>query len=113
MALRLSLFHDLGKSRIPLSILNKRSPITMDERRILKTHPLIGYVLLHYYFGKDCKSVAFSSFQHHERLDGSGYPLRIKRLNKYSHLIGIVDTLDALISERPYRKKPFFAQGRH
>lgn len=107
MALRLSLFHDLGKSRIPLSILNKRSPITMDERRILKTHPLIGYVLLHYYFGKDCKSVAFSSFQHHERLDGSGYPLRIKRLNKYSHLIGIVDTLDALLSERPYRKSPF------
>jgi len=68
---------------------------------------LIGYVLLHYYFGKDCKIVAFSSFQHHERLDGSGYPLGIKRLNKYSHLIGIVDTLDALISARPYRKTPF------
>ena len=107
MAMRLSLFHDLGKSRIPLSILNKRSPITIDERRILKTHPLIGYVLLHYYFGKDYKAVAFSSFQHHERIDGSGYPLGIKRLNKYSHLIGIVDTLDALISERPYRKSPF------
>jgi HD-GYP domain-containing protein (c-di-GMP phosphodiesterase class II) len=107
IALRLSLFHDLGKSRIPLHILNKRSPITTEERRILKTHPLIGYVLLHYYFGKDCKTVAFSSFQHHERLDGSGYPLGIKRLNKYSHLIGIVDTLDALISARPYRKTPF------
>jgi HD-GYP domain-containing protein (c-di-GMP phosphodiesterase class II) len=107
MALRLSLFHDLGKSRIPLRILNKRSPLTIDERRILKTHPLIGYILLHYYFGPDCKTVSFSSFQHHERLDGSGYPLGIKRLNKYSHLIGIVDTLDALISARPYRKTPF------
>jgi len=107
VAMRLSLFHDLGKSRIPLSILNKCSPITMDERRILSTHPLIGYILLHYYFGKDYKTYAFSSFQHHERLDGSGYPLGIKRLNKYSHLIGIVDTLDALISERPYRKSPF------
>jgi len=107
MALRLSLFHDLGKSRIPLRILNKRSPITADERQILKTHPLIGYVLLHYYFGMDSKAVAFSSFQHHERLDGSGYPLGIKKLNKYSHLIGIVDTLDALISARPYRKTPF------
>lgn len=107
MALRLSLFHDLGKSRIPLRILNKRSPITADERHILKTHPLIGYVLLHYYFGKDCKTFAFSSFQHHERLDGSGYPQGIKKLNKYSHLIGIVDTLDALISARPYRKNPF------
>jgi HD-GYP domain-containing protein (c-di-GMP phosphodiesterase class II) len=107
MALRLSLFHDLGKSRIPLRILNKRSPLTKDERRILNTHPLIGYILLHYYFGKNCKSMAFSSFQHHERLDGSGYPKGIKRINKYSHLIGIVDTLDALLSERPYRKSPF------
>ena len=107
MAMRLSLFHDLGKSRLPLRILNKRSPITSEERRILRTHPLIGYVLLHYYFGKEHKTYAFSSFQHHERLDGSGYPLGIKRLNKYSPLIGIVDTLDALISERPYRKNPF------
>lgn len=107
MALRLNLFHDIGKSRIPPYILNKRSPITSDQRRILKTHPLIGYVLLHYYFGKDYKKYAFASFQHHERLDGSGYPQGIKRLNKYSHLIGIVDTLDALISARPYRKTPF------
>lgn len=107
MASRLSLFHDLGKTRIPLCILNKRSPLTRQERRILRTHPLIGYVLLHYYFGKDHKQYDFSSFQHHEKLDGSGYPLGIKRINKYSHLIGIVDTLDALISDRPYRKNPF------
>ena len=107
MTIRLSLFHDLGKSRLPLRILNKRSPLTREERRILRTHPLIGYVLLHYYFGKYHKRYDFSSFQHHERLDGSGYPKGIKRLNKYSHLLGVVDTLDALISERPYRKKPF------
>jgi HD-GYP domain-containing protein (c-di-GMP phosphodiesterase class II) len=107
MAGRLSLFHDLGKTRIPLRILNKRSPLTREEHRILRTHPLIGYVLLHYYFGKYHKRYDFSSFQHHERLDGSGYPKGIKRLNKYSHLLGVVDTLDALISERPYRKKPF------
>ena len=103
----LSLFHDLGKSRIPLSILDKPTPITLQERQILSSHPLIGYVLLHYYFGKNHKSYDFSSFQHHERLDGSGYPLGIKTLNKYSQLIGVVDALDALISERPYRSKPF------
>ena len=107
MASRLNLLHDLGKTRIPLRILNKRSPLTKEERHILNTHPLIGYILLHYYFGKYHKKYDFSAYQHHERLDGSGYPLGIKRLNKYSHLIGIVDTLDALISERPYRKKPF------
>lgn len=107
MAMLLSLFHDLGKSRIALSILDKPTPITMYERQILSSHPLIGYVLLHYYFGKDHRKYAFSSFQHHERLDGSGYPLGIKTLNKYSKLIGVVDALDALISERPYRSTPF------
>jgi len=107
ITIRLSLFHDLGKSRLPLRILNKRSPLTRRERRILRTHPLIGYVLLHYYFGKYHKKYDFSSFQHHERINGSGYPKGIKKLNKYSHLLGVVDTLDALISERPYRKKPF------
>lgn len=107
LAVLLSLFHDLGKSRIPLSILDKPTPITIKERRILTSHPLIGYVLLHYYFGKHHKKYSFSSFQHHERLDGSGYPLGIKTLNKYSQLIGVVDALDALISERPYRRKPF------
>ena len=106
-AMLLSLFHDLGKSRIPLSILDKPTPITLYERQILSSHPLIGYLLLHYYFGDSHKNYAFSSFQHHERLDGSGYPLGIKTLNKYSQLIGVVDALDALISERPYRSKPF------
>lgn len=107
IAMLLSLFHDLGKSRLPLSILDKSTPITMQEREILSSHPLIGYVLLHYYFGNSHKHYSFSSFQHHERLDGSGYPLGIKTLNKYSQLIGVVDALDALISERPYRSKPF------
>jgi HD-GYP domain-containing protein (c-di-GMP phosphodiesterase class II) len=87
--------------------LDKRSPITIQERHLLKAHPFIGYILLHYYFGKDYKKYAFSAFQHHEKLDGSGYPLGIKRLNKYSQLIAVVDTLDALISERPYRSRPY------
>jgi HD-GYP domain-containing protein (c-di-GMP phosphodiesterase class II) len=107
MAMLLSLFHDIGKSRIPLSVLDKRTPVTIRERHLLRAHPLIGYILLHYYFGKDYKEYAYASFQHHERLDGSGYPMGIKKLNKYSQLIGVVDTLDALISERPYRSRPF------
>lgn len=107
MALLLSLFHDLGKSRIALDILDKSTPLTTQEHKVLRTHPLIGYVLLHYYFGKNHKKYDYSAYQHHERIDGSGYPLGIKTLNKYSQLIGVVDSLDALISERPYRSKPF------
>ena len=90
-----------------MDILDKPTPVTKHEREVLSSHPLIGYVLLHYYFGNNYKKYAFSSFQHHERLDGSGYPLGIKTLNKYSKLIGVVDALDALISERPYRTSPF------
>jgi len=107
MAIILSLFHDLGKSRIPNNILDKKTPLTIQERKILSTHPLIGYILLHYYFGSSHQNFDFSSYQHHERLDGSGYPLGIKRINKYAQLIGVVDTLDALISDRPYRSRPY------
>jgi response regulator RpfG family c-di-GMP phosphodiesterase len=96
MALLLSLFHDIGKSRIPLSILDKTTPITVSERKVLSSHPLIGYSLLHYYFGNRHKKYDYSSYEHHERLDGSGYPRGIKTLNKYSQL-----------SERPYRSRPF------
>ena len=107
MAIILSLFHDLGKSRIPDSILDKKTPLTLQERKMLSTHPLIGYILLHYYFGNSHHQFDFSSYQHHERLDGSGYPLGIKKINKYSQLIGVVDTLDAMISDRPYRSRPY------
>jgi len=107
MAIILSLFHDLGKSRIQKEILDKTTPLTVHERTVLSSHPLIGYILLHYYFGNSHHQFDFSSYQHHERLDGSGYPLGIKKINKYSQLIGVVDTLDALISERPYRKTPY------
>jgi len=107
LALLLSLFHDLGKSRISLDILDKSTPLTAQEHKVLRTHPEIGYVLLHYYFGCHHKKYDYSAYQHHERIDGSGYPLGIKTLNKYSQLIGVVDSLDALISERPYRSKPF------
>ena len=107
MAMILGLLHDLGKSRIPVSSLNKTTPLTSHEWHVLKKHPLIGYILLHYYFGNVHKQYSFPTFQHHERLDGSGYPRQIKKINKYSQVIAVVDTLDALLSGRPYRSKPY------
>jgi len=105
--IRTGLAHDLGKSRIPLKILNKTSPLTKSEREIIKTHPLIGYLLLHYYYGKEHSKYDRASYEHHERLDGSGYPRKIKRLNKYAQLMSAIDTLDALVSKRPYRKTSY------
>ncbi len=101
------LIHDIGKSRIPLRILNKPTPLTREEYEAIKMHPIIGYILLHYYLGKNHHRYDYSAFEHHERLDGSGYPRKIKRIDRYAQLIAIVDMLDALISSRPYRKAPF------
>jgi len=104
---RACIVHDIGKSRIPPEILNKRSPLTRQERKLLKNHPLLGYLLLHYYYGRNHNKYDFASYEHHERLDGSGYPRRLKRVNKYSQPIAVVDVFDALISVRPYRKTPY------
>jgi len=102
-----SLMHDLGKSRIPVRILNKVSPLTAEEYAIMKSHPLTGFVLLHYYFGPGHRIVEDPSFEHHERLDGTGYPRRVRKMNKYSQVIAVADVFDAILSSRPYRREPF------
>ncbi|MFA6320538.1 MAG: HD domain-containing phosphohydrolase, partial [Candidatus Omnitrophota bacterium] len=99
--------HDIGKTRIPISILNKPGKLTEEERRIMETHPIMGYLLLNYYLKKDRVICALAGLDHHERLDGSGYPKGIKKIDKYAQLISVVDVLDALMTERPYRSKTF------
>ncbi|NQT33215.1 MAG: HD domain-containing protein, partial [Candidatus Omnitrophica bacterium] len=104
---RIGFAHDIGKSRIPLKILYKTTPLTTKEFKEIKMHPLIGYTLMHYYYGKDHSKYDKASYGHHERLDGSGYPRGIKEMNKYSQMIAVIDSLDALVSIRPYRKAPY------
>lgn len=99
--------HDIGKTRIPVSILNKEKKLTKEERRVIETHPITGYLLLNYYLKSDRRDCALASLDHHERLDGSGYPNGIKRMNKYTQLISPIDVMDALMTKRPYRKKVF------
>ncbi len=101
------LTHDLGKSRIPREILYKTSMLATWEWKFIKTHPAISYLLLLYYpinYKKECLN---SSFNHHEKLDGTGYPRGISNLSKYTKLITPVDMLDALLSSRPYRNNPY------
>ncbi|MDD5427693.1 MAG: HD domain-containing protein [Candidatus Omnitrophica bacterium] len=99
--------HDIGKTRIPISILNKPGKLTSEERMIMETHPVMGYLLLNYYLKKDRVICSIAGLDHHERLDGSGYPKGIKKIDKYSQLISVVDVLDALMTKRPYRGKSF------
>ncbi|MDQ0192378.1 HD-GYP domain-containing protein [Paenibacillus wynnii] len=96
-------FHDVGKINIPEDILNKPGRLTDEEFDIVKRHSYDGYVLVKdlYY-----NNISHIILQHHERLDGSGYPYGLKEdeIMLEAKIIGIVDTFDAMTSDRPYRK---------
>ena len=99
--------HDLGKSRIPINILQKKTALTNDEFKLIQKHPLIDYILLSHYLNNPKSLIAHAAFAHHERLDGSGYPMGTRRLNRYVQTIIPCDVFDALVSNRPYRNEPF------
>ncbi|MFZ5820193.1 MAG: HD-GYP domain-containing protein [Chloroflexota bacterium] len=96
--------HDLGKIGIPDAILLKPGKLTGQEFEIIKTHPLIGKKIIaeHPLSGLVCKPIV----EHHERLDGTGYPNELveDQIALESRIVGISDALDAMTSTRPYRK---------
>jgi HD-GYP domain-containing protein (c-di-GMP phosphodiesterase class II) len=95
--------HDLGKICIPLKILKKTNPLTRTERGIIEHHTSAGYVLLSYYLKDSDSFLAKVAKEHHERRDGSGYPLGISVTDQMLEIIMVSDIYDALISTRPYR----------
>lgn len=95
--------HDLGKIQIPAEILSKPSSLSDIEFTFIKVHPLMGYNIL-----KDIDfpwPVAEIVLQHHERIDGSGYPngLKGKHILLEARIIAVADTVEAMASHRPYR----------
>ncbi len=101
-----ALLHDVGKIGIPSSILNKPSKLTDEEFDVIKSHPAIGYEIL-----KDIDFLRRSAliiYQHHERLDGKGYPRGIvgAELDILTRIITVTDAYDAMTSARPYRLQP-------
>ncbi len=105
-----AILHDFGKIKIDKDILNKNTALTTVEFNTIKTHSNIGYKLL-----KDVdyldKSVLYGVLMHHEREDGTGYPLGLKgeAIHPFAKIIAIADVFDAINSNRGYkRKKPPF-----
>jgi len=96
--------HDIGKARIPLSILDKPGRLDPAEEEVMRRHPVIGYELL-----KDVPGVSLEILDgvrhHHEYLDGSGYPdaLKASQISDLVRLLTISDIFAALIESRPYR----------
>jgi hypothetical protein len=96
--------HDMGKVGIPDQILKKPEALSDDEYAVIKTHPSIGDRLL---AGHPlAEMVRAAAAEHHERVDGKGYPngLQGDQLSPVSRIIAIADAFDAMTSMRPYRK---------
>ncbi|MDN5346856.1 MAG: hypothetical protein PWP65_420 [Clostridia bacterium] len=96
--------HDLGKVAVPDSILFKKGPLTEEEWEVMRRHPEKGYRIA--LSSPDLAGVADLILKHHERWDGSGYPLGLKgeEIPVECRILSIVDAFDAMTSERPYRK---------
>lgn len=98
-----AMIHDLGKIYVPAEILNKPGKLTELEFSIIKTHSEVGYDIL--------KSIEFpwpvaeAVRQHHERLNGSGYPLGLRgdAIRIEAKILSVADVVEAMISHRPYR----------
>lgn len=98
-----SLFHDLGKINIPDEILNKPGRLDKNEFEYIKKHSSDGAELVkETYYNNIGKIIE----QHHERIDGSGYPYGLKNeeILLEAKIIGAADTYDAMTTDRPYRK---------
>ncbi|HEX2719904.1 MAG TPA: HD domain-containing protein [Candidatus Deferrimicrobium sp.] len=96
--------HDFGKICVTLRVLQKTTPLLRSERALLEHHTVAGNTLLSYYL-KDPKTVAAKvAMEHHERRDGSGYPLGSRLSDRLVEIVVVCDIYDALVSPRPYRK---------
>jgi HD-GYP domain-containing protein (c-di-GMP phosphodiesterase class II) len=98
------LLHDLGKALVPMEVLNKPGKLTDEEFRIVKSHPEAGHRLL--LEGGTVGEVPLDvCLHHHEKIDGSGYPHRLKdeQISMFAKMGAVCDVYDAITSNRPYK----------
>ncbi len=100
------LLHDIGKAKVPVEILNKPGKLTDEEFQEMKRHSEYGYMMVCERHDID-HQVAISILTHHEKEDGSGYPLGLTgdKLNLISKIITVADIFDAMTANRTYKYK--------
>ena len=103
--------HDVGKLAVPIETLNKSGRLTAEDWELLRRHPHTGYSIV-----RDFPwpwPIAEMVYQHHERMNGSGYPraLRGNEILLEARIIAVADTFEAIGHDRPYRKAPGVEKG--
>jgi putative nucleotidyltransferase with HDIG domain len=98
-----AILHDLGKARVPEEILSKPGPLSSEQWSVMRRHPNWGSELLAASGMPDLVRTIIN--QHHERMDGSGYPLGISgdQIHPFSAIVALADSYDAMTCNRPYR----------
>lgn len=101
-----AIFHDIGKNIIPKAILEKPGSLSPEEYKQIQAHTTNGYSILKKSKDPSMKAAAKIALQHHENLDGSGYPFGISSedISTKIRIIRVTDTYDAITSWRAYRK---------
>lgn len=99
-----AMIHDIGKSQIPSEVLNRQGALNGDEKKMLQQHTVAGYTILSRV--EFPWPIATMVLQHHERLDGTGYPhgLRGDAIILEARILGLADSMAAMTADRPYRK---------
>ncbi len=108
-----ALLHDIGKAGVPATILDKPGPLTPVEREIVRGHPVFGYRMIEGLgFLEEAGEIVLC---HHERFDGTGYPrgLTGRKIPLSARVFALADTLDAITSDRPYRRGRSFEEAFH
>lgn len=99
-----AIYHDIGLALLPPEVINKKHELSLEEKMMILMHPTKGHEFLKSktYISAYVKAI---TLQHHEHIDGSGYPNRKKNdeINQYAHIVGIADIYDAMTSDKPYK----------
>jgi HD-GYP domain-containing protein (c-di-GMP phosphodiesterase class II) len=105
-----ALMHDIGKARVPLTVLNKPSGLSEDEWRTISGHPWLGVLQLFAMRGQNDipYRAMIVAFEHHKKTDLTGYPkhLRPRTMSIYSKVVAVADSFDAATSRRAYQSTP-------
>ena len=95
------LLHDVGMAKIPAFILAKTTPLKTDEKEKIPPHTLIGYKIMHK-LDQGGDTMRQALMEHHERLDGSGYPQHSKDISTIGRIAAVADAFSAMLQKRPY-----------
>jgi HD-GYP domain-containing protein (c-di-GMP phosphodiesterase class II) len=96
--------HEIGMLKLPEALHNAKRPLSPEEKRTLAAHTILGYRILKGF--SVAEGISLAALEHHERVDGSGYPsgLKAERIDEYARLIAVACSYEAIVSRRPFKE---------